>query len=143
MKTIAIVTVASLSFFNFALAEQDKGSRGGHLSEEKKAELLAQFDKDGDNKLDKEERKAARDHMKAKLIEKFDADEDGKLSDVEKEAVRDAHFDKMFAEADTDDNGVISKEEMKAALIKKFGGKKCKDGKCKGKKGKKKGEKTE
>lgn len=77
--------------------------------EAKKAAILKKFDKDGDGKLSKEERKAMqeewlKDHpeaakrmeemkarqeaRKAEILKKYDKDGDGKLSDEEKKAMR-------------------------------------------------------
>ena len=50
-------------------------------------EILAKFDKDGDGKLSREERRAMFDEARKKreaLIKKYDADGDGKLNDAEK-----------------------------------------------------------
>lgn len=49
--------------------------------------FLAKFDKDGDGKLSREERRAMFDDARKKreaLIKKYDADGDGKLNDAEK-----------------------------------------------------------
>ena len=53
-------------------------------------EVLKEFDKDGDGKLNEEERKAAGEAMRKKLIEKFDKDGDGKLNEEERKAAREA-----------------------------------------------------
>jgi len=68
-------------------AEGKDGCKGGNIP----AEIIKKFDKDGDGKLNDEEKaamKAAHDAKKAefekKMLEKFDADKDGKLNDAEK-----------------------------------------------------------
>ena len=60
-------------------------------------EILAKFDKDGDGKLNDEERAAAKaaaeakmEERKKEMIAKFDKDGDGKLSDEEKKAAEEA-----------------------------------------------------
>ncbi|HVJ46236.1 MAG TPA: hypothetical protein VM511_07620, partial [Luteolibacter sp.] len=45
------------------------------------------FDKDGDGKLNDEEKKALQEDNEKKLIKRFDKDGDGKLSDEEKAAI--------------------------------------------------------
>ena len=55
--------------------------------EARKAAILKKFDKDGDGKLSREERRAMFDEARKKreaLIKKYDADGDGKLNDAEK-----------------------------------------------------------
>lgn len=50
-------------------------------------EILAKFDKDGDGKLSREERRSMFEEARKKreeLFKKYDADGDGKLSDSEK-----------------------------------------------------------
>jgi Ca2+-binding EF-hand superfamily protein len=58
--------------------------------EGKHKEMIAKFDKDGDGKLNEEERKAAHAAMEKEMLAKFDKDGDGKLSDEEKKAAREA-----------------------------------------------------
>lgn len=55
------------------------------------ARMIAEFDKDGDGKLNDEERAAAKEAMKkrrAERLKKYDKDGDGKLNDEEKAAMR-------------------------------------------------------
>ncbi len=79
-----------------------------------RAAMIKQFDKDGDGKLNEEEKAAAQKALKERLgkgkgkakgdadvkgalLKKFDADGDGKLSDEEKAAARDAAEEKRGA----------------------------------------------
>ena len=57
---------------------------------DRRAQLLEQFDTDGDGTLSDAERQAAREARRAELLEKYDADDDGTLSDAEREAAREA-----------------------------------------------------
>lgn len=68
----------------------------------RRAEIIKKFDKDGDGKLNEQERAAAKKALggqgggadrRAALLKKFDKDGDGKLSDEEKAAAK-----KFFAE---------------------------------------------
>jgi Ca2+-binding EF-hand superfamily protein len=83
-------------------------------------EVVKEFDKDGDGKLNEEERKAARDAREKQMLEKYDADKDGKLSDEERKAAREAmraeHEKKMLEKYDKDGDGKLSDEERKAMV---------------------------
>jgi hypothetical protein len=46
--------------------------------------MIAKFDKDGDGKLNDEEREKAKAERQAEMIKKFDTDGDGKLSEEER-----------------------------------------------------------
>ncbi|MDQ8192229.1 EF-hand domain-containing protein [Roseibacillus persicicus] len=94
--------------------EGAKKERPARAPRELPAEVIAKFDKDGDGKLDEEERKAAREarraemeKRRAEMLEKFDTDNDGKLSPEERKAALIARFDK-------DGDGVLSEEEKEA-----------------------------
>jgi len=83
----AIIALCSGS----ALAEGDCGDKRHDF----RAGMLKKFDKDGDGKLNEEEKRAARVGMrqhwekkKAEMMKEFDTDGDGKLSDEEKKAFR-------------------------------------------------------
>jgi len=84
---LSLGTVCSL------FAEEGKDSRGKGAARE---EILKKFDKDGDGKLNDEEKaaaKAAKAEMEKQMLEKYDKDKDGKLSDEEK-----AEMKKVMAE---------------------------------------------
>ena len=95
------------------------------------AEALKAFDKDGDGKLNDQERAAMREQMRKNREKKFDTNGDGKLDETERAAMleaRNAHV----KEFDKDGDGKLSDEERKAmreTLIKRHQGK----GKGKGK----------
>ena len=117
-KTLTIAALATLGLLATSFAEGKKCDKrkGGHkISEEKRAELVAKFDKDGDGKLSEEERKAARAAHKAEFMEKHDTDGDGELSDDEKKAAREARKAKFMEKFDKDGDGELSDEEKKAA----------------------------
>jgi Ca2+-binding EF-hand superfamily protein len=93
-----------------------------------RAEAFKQFDKDGDGKLNEEERKAMMDARKAQgekfraeREKAFDKDGDGKLNDEEKAAMLAANKERMeqFRKErekafDKDGDGKLSDEERKA-----------------------------
>lgn len=83
-------------------------------------EVVKEFDKDGDGKLNEEERKAAREAREKQMLEKYDADKDGKLSDEERKTAREAmraeHEKKMLEKYDKDGDGKLSEEERKAMV---------------------------
>jgi hypothetical protein len=79
------------------------------------------FDKDGDGRLSKEERKAMHEAHRKELLEKFDKDGDGKLSDDELKAAQDARMAErenrrraMLQKFDKDGDGKLSEEERAA-----------------------------
>lgn len=57
--------------------------QGAGFAPEAREKMLKKFDKDGDGKLNEEERKAMMDERKA-MTDKFDADKDGKLNEEER-----------------------------------------------------------
>lgn len=102
-------------------------------------EIIEKFDKDGDGKLNQEEReaaKAARERMmeakKKEMIAKFDKDGDGKLSEEEEQAMREARRKMMMEKFDKDGDGELSddeKAEMRKAMKVRPGGPRKIDGK--------------
>lgn len=73
--------------------------------EQRRAEILEQFDTDGDGQLSEAERQAARESgafsgrsgkrgrggkRRQEILEEFDADGDGQLSEAERQAARDS-----------------------------------------------------
>ena len=84
-------------------------------------EVLKEFDKDGDGKLNDEEAKAAREAMQARreearkqMLEKYDTDKDGKLSAEEHKKM--AEDRKALVEKyDANKNNPLDPEEVKAA----------------------------
>ena len=76
-----IVGLASAS----ATPEKEEGRK--HRGHPGIKQLIEKFDKDGDGKLNAEERKAAGEARKAEFLNRFDKDGDGKISPEEKKAV--------------------------------------------------------
>ena len=116
MKTTRLIVIAAaIGLSGAAHAEEGKKERPPHKLP---PEIIEKFDKDGDGKLNEEERetaKAARGDMEAsrrkEILEKFDADGDGKLSDEEKKAMREAMKKKMLEKFDKDGDGELNEEE--------------------------------
>lgn len=97
-------------------------------------EVLKEFDKNNDGKLDDTEREAAHTAMKARheaqhkqMLAKYDANRDGKLDDAEREKLHDEMATEHFRKADKNGDGVLSLEEFKAGVrerhleMRKFG----------------------
>jgi len=80
-----------------------------------RARMIEEFDTDGDGKLSKEERQAAREKRQAERIKKFDTDGDGKLSQEEITAARTQMKAHRRNAADANGDGNVSKEERQAA----------------------------
>jgi len=119
------------------LAAADDATPSGKHHEE----ILKRFDKDGDGKLNDEEKAAAkaaaterRDEMRDEALARFDANGDGKLDDTERAALREAmqkerggkmtdeqrekvraEFEAYAAKYDKDGDGKLSPEERKTA----------------------------
>ena len=138
MKTNTLIVIAAaIGLSGAAYAEEGKKERPPHKLP---PEILEKFDKDGDGKLNEEEReaaKAARGEMEAnrkkEMLAKFDKDGDGKLSEEEKKAAHEAMKKKMLEKFDKDGDGELSEEEkseMRKAMPHRPGGP---DGKGKGK----------
>lgn len=88
IKTLTITTLVTFSLAGLASAEGEKCHKKRKLSPEKKAELLALYDEDGDGKLNEAEREKARSARRAKILEKFDSNGDGELNEEEKKKAR-------------------------------------------------------
>jgi len=98
--------------------------------EARHAQMLAQFDKNKDGKLDDTERQAAkaarkeqRDAKRAEVMARFDTNKDGKLDDTERQAAKAERKVEIFKTLDTNGDNVISLEEFKAAPDQGRGGK--------------------
>lgn len=116
MKTNTLIVIAAAIGLSGAVhAEEGKGPRPPHKLP---PEVIAKFDKDGDGKLnddEKAEAKAARGEREAtrkkEMLEKFDADKDGKLNDDEKAAMREEVKKKMLEKFDKDGDGELNEDE--------------------------------
>lgn len=113
ISTIAAASLVGLGIGAVATADDHKGKSGKHS--EKRAEMLQQFDTNGDGQLDETERETAK-------LAKFSAiDTDGSGSLTKSEIT--AHMtkkmtervDERFAKGDANGDGVISVEEFSAA----------------------------
>ena len=81
----------------------------------KHKKAIAKYDKDGDGKLDRDERRAMDDARHATAVAKYDKDGDGELSKKER---KELHYDKMvehFEELDSDRNAEISRTEAQGS----------------------------
>lgn len=82
-------------------------------AKEKRTELIKKYDKDGDSRLNQEERKVMRTELikdRPQLIRKFDANNDGKLDDSEIQAMKDKR-DEIRNKWDADKDGKLSDDE--------------------------------
>ena len=137
-----IIVVAAISLAGVANAEEKRkpirpdnrveipeGQKGPrHPDRPLPPEMMQKFDKDGDGKLNEEERAAAKEAMKGReeayrkeMLEKFDKDGDGKLSEEEHEAAKKERMEKhearkkeLLAKYDKDGDGELSEDEKKA-----------------------------
>ncbi|MFD2257671.1 hypothetical protein ACFSSA_13390 [Luteolibacter algae] len=145
MKTKSIIVIAAaLGIIGTAGAQGSKPERkgGGHTPP---PEVIEEFDKDGDGKLNEEERQAARaahkemmEARKKEVLKKFDADKDGKLNESEKEAMKAEHKKRMLEKFDTDKDGELNDDEKKAMreeMQNRPGGPRGKKGGPRGKRG--------
>lgn len=121
MKTTLFATLAALVSSCMIASAQDGPKRPKRPHGPPPAEILEQFDKDGDGKLSPDERSAMREAMKAKseerraaMLKKFDADGDGKLSKEEREKAMEERKAEMLKKYDKDGDGKLSEEERAA-----------------------------
>jgi Ca2+-binding EF-hand superfamily protein len=133
------------------IAKPEKGGKkpGSDEGRPSREEVMKKFDKDGDGKLNEEEKAELRKQMAERgagrkvppfIMEKFDKDGDGKLSEDERAEARkamEARRAEMIEKFDKDGDGKLNEEERKAAMASrtKPGGEGKPD--AKGKKGEK------
>ena len=129
-KILLPIITATLACSMTAYAQGDgtgQGKKGGKgkCDRELPAHVIKKFDKDGDGKLNEEERKAAREARqkmikvnREKMLERFDADKDGKLSEYERntrmETLQKERKERRAAileKFDANDNGKIDEDE--------------------------------
>jgi hypothetical protein len=116
MKTKTLIIIgATIGLIGSASAEEGKKKRPPFKVP---PEVIAKFDKDGDGKLNEEERKAAKaaheEIMKARkeeMLKKFDKDGDGELNDEEKAAMKEEMKKKMLERFDKDGDGELNEQE--------------------------------
>tara|TARA_R110002020_G_scaffold154674_1_gene334766 strand:- start:109 stop:528 length:420 start_codon:yes stop_codon:yes gene_type:complete len=86
MKLTLIAAFAAIAGLASAGATPEKEDGRKHRGHPGIKQLIEKFDKDGDGKLNAEERKAAGEARKAEFLKRFDKDGDGKISPEEKKA---------------------------------------------------------
>ena len=110
----------------YAQEKPKKGAQNGFPKRvNANAEAIKAFDKDGDGKLNDEERAAMREQMRKNREKMFDTNGDGKLDDTEKAAMQENRKARV-KEFDKDGDGKLSDEERKAmreSLMKRHEGK--------------------
>ena len=87
MKHTLTAALAAIVGLACASANPEKEDGRKHRGHPGIKQLIEKFDKDGDGKLNTEERKAAGEARKAEFLKKFDKDGDGKISPEEKKAI--------------------------------------------------------
>ena len=130
MKTKSLIVIAaSFGLIGSAYAEHAKGehNKGEHHMDKLPPEILKKFDKDGDGKLNDEEReaaKAAREEMmkahRAEMLKKYDKDGDGKLSEEEETTMRQDRRKMILERFDKNKDGELNDEEkaeMRKAMM--------------------------
>ena len=126
---LALVTSISLLAGAAGVAAAHGGADGAGTGN-RKAEILAKYDTNGDGKLDDAERakmkadvQAKRAVRKAERLAKYDTNKDGKLEPAERQAMRAEMSAERFAKLDTNGDGVLSKDEFAAgAAMRGHGG---------------------
>jgi Ca2+-binding EF-hand superfamily protein len=94
---------------------------GAPDKQERRAERIAQFDANGDGKLDdsereqmREARQADREARRAEMMAEHDQNGDGQLDDTEREAMRQARVQGMFDQIDANGDGKVDPSELAA-----------------------------
>jgi Ca2+-binding EF-hand superfamily protein len=112
--------------------EMSGSSENQEMSKQQQADILKRFDKNGDGKLDEDEKAAAKEHNREetngrqakareklgkKVMEKFDKNGDGKLDEAERaEAAKAIETDpRLVKHFDKDGDGKLNDAEKAAA----------------------------
>ena len=113
-----------------ALEDGTAGEPAGGEIQDRRRARIAQFDTDGDGKINQEERKLARHKRAEDMRKQADADNNGKVTADE---IAKSNFKRLEPESlDTNKDGDISADEIEAALEsrnKAWGGGRFRDGK--------------
>jgi hypothetical protein len=100
-------------------AAGEPGGRGKNAMsrEERRAERLKQFDKNGDGRLDRDERGAMLNELVNKRMQRIDRDGDGKITREEASAGRlGPRLLANFDQADSNHDSAITRDELQAAI---------------------------
>ena len=133
MRTIPLTIIGALLLALPALAQDGPPRKGPHAPKgkmkptpEMRQKMIERFDKDGDGKLNQEERKAARKARQAmkkkmeafrkKMLKRFDKDGDGKLSPEERKTAHETMRKELLEKYDANGDGKLSKEERRKAV---------------------------
>ncbi len=113
-----------------ALEDGNAAAPAGEEIQDRRRARIAQFDTDGDGKINQEERKLARHKRAEDMRKQADADNNGKVTADE---IAKSNFKRLDPESlDTNKDGDISADEIEAALesrTKAWGGGRFRDGK--------------
>ena len=129
MKKV-LLSISVLSLATGMIAKPEKGGKkpGSGEGRPSRQEVMKKFDKDGDGKLNEEEKAELRKKMAERgagrripplVLEKFDKDGDGKLNEDERATARkamEARRAEMIEKFDKDGDGQLNNQERKAAL---------------------------
>ena len=127
-KALLLISVLSLASAIIAKPEKVRKKTGPGEGRPSREEVMKKFDKDGDGKLNEEEKAELRKQMAERgagrkvppfIMEKFDKDGDGKLCDDERAEARkamEARRAEMIEKFDKDGDGKLNQEERKAAM---------------------------
>lgn len=100
-----------------AADDQGRPGHNGMSKDERRAERLKQFDKNGDGRLDRDERGAMLTELVNKRMKRIDRDGDGKITRQEASAGRlGPRLLANFDQADSNRDSVITREELEAAI---------------------------
>jgi hypothetical protein len=125
LALLGVVVVALSALPGFAASQEQE--RAPEVRNPRYREILERWDKDGDGRINDDERAA----MKEALVAKHDADGDGQLNDAERAAAveagdlprrrpaggvaRGAREKRLLEKFDKDGDGQLSEEERQAA----------------------------
>ena len=127
-KVLLSISVLSLATGMIAKPQNGQKKRGSGEGRPSRQEVMKKFDKDGDGKLNEEEKAELRKKMAERgagrripplVLEKFDKDGDGKLNEAERALARkamEARRAEMIEKFDKDGDGHLNIGERKAAM---------------------------